>query len=137
MSYHRYNICDYYTIDPYLGDLNDFKELVELVHKNDIRIIIDVLLHHTGSCFEYFIRAIRGVQKYREWYCFTTGNDYEGFFNVPTMPKINHDNIETLKYLENVLKYWIDHGVDGFRIDVGLGILHWWLKTIYLKILYS
>ncbi len=134
LNYHRYDVCDYYTIDPYLGDLNDFKELVELIHKNDMRIVIDVPLHHTGSCFEYFMRAIRGEQKYREWYCFTTWNDYEGFFNVLTMPKINHDNIETLKYFENVLKYWIDHGVDGFRIDVGLGILHWWLKTIYYRI---
>ncbi|MCD6301801.1 MAG: glycoside hydrolase family 13 protein, partial [Staphylothermus sp.] len=42
LSYHRYDVCDYYKIDPYLGDLNDFKELVDLLHKNGIKIVLDI-----------------------------------------------------------------------------------------------
>ncbi|MCD6301802.1 MAG: hypothetical protein J7L82_07035 [Staphylothermus sp.] len=80
------------------------------------------------------MRAIKGEQKYRKWFCFTNENDYEGFFDVPIMPKINHDILETLTYFVDVLKYWIDQGTDGLRIDVGNGLLHWWLKTLYYRI---
>jgi len=59
---------------------------------------------------------------------------YESFFTIWSMPKINHDNIETLDYFVEVTKYWISRGIDGFRIDVGLGILYSWLKAYYLTV---
>lgn len=59
---------------------------------------------------------------------------YESFFTIWSMPKINHDNIETLDYFIEITKYWISQGIDGFRIDVGLGILYSWLKAYYLAV---
>jgi len=59
---------------------------------------------------------------------------YESFFTIWSMPKINHDNIETLNYFVEVTKYWISRGIDGFSIDVGLGILYSWLIAYYLTV---
>ena len=51
-SYHRYDESDYFRIDPYLGDENDLKRLIEKAHLEDIKIIIDLVPHHASPCIK-------------------------------------------------------------------------------------
>ncbi len=164
-SYHRYDVIDYYDIDKYVGTLDELKELIELLHMHNIKLVLDIPMHHTSPCFSLFIKALKEgpESKYWEWYNFlevysTYAKDimrylqpecrayeldtlylrekgikpfYESFFNLWSMPKINHDNPDTLRYFIKVTQYWIKKGINGFRIDVALGIHYQWLKAYY------
>jgi len=168
-SYHRYDVYDYRDVDRYLGTIDDLMELIEKLHRHGMRIVLDIPLHHTSSCFPAFIDALKNGRnsRYWNWYCFLEEPSreivkeilkylepecradelnqefhwrrrlkpfYECFFMVWSMPKINHDCMETLDYFIEITRYWIERGVDGFRIDVGLGIHSQWLKAYYIAV---
>lgn len=125
---HRYNVDDYYNVDPILGTNEDFKELVNVMHKNDIKVIIDMVFNHSGTNFYAFQDLIKNGEKskYSEWYNVysypinTKQINYETFAtNVREMPKLNTSNNEVQDFIINVLKYWINEfEVDGIRFDV-------------------
>ena len=156
-TYHRYDTVNYYEIDRYLGDIKLFKELLEKLHKRNIRVVLDIPVHHTSYCFHAFKDALeRGERsRYWNWYVFIKELDkvpreileelssivndpecscersrklrgttpfYETFYGVWCMPRLNYDNAEVVDFIKNVLKYWSRIGVDGFRLDVSLGV---------------
>lgn len=127
-SNHKYNINDYYKIDPAFGDTADLKELVEKAHNNGMKVILDGVFNHTGSGFFAFKDVIKNGKdsKYSGWYYideFPINQDkvnYYTFANgVRNMPKLNTNNSEVRKYFIDVAKYWIKEAdIDGWRFDV-------------------
>ncbi|HEX3030539.1 MAG TPA: glycoside hydrolase family 13 protein, partial [Clostridia bacterium] len=127
-SPHRYNTVDYYTIDPSLGDIETFDELVSCCHKKGIKVILDGVFNHIGSESEIFKDVIKNGEKskYAGWfniYSFpvTTSPvpNYETFSNnIGTMPKIFTDNTEVQDYFLKIAEFWTKRDVDGWRLDV-------------------
>ena len=141
-SYHKYNVSDYYAIDPQYGTMEDFEQLIAECDKRDIHVIIDLVVNHTGSDNVWFKEAVKYLQglpkgkkpnakdcKYIDYYFFSTeskGNSsrvvngtkyyYEGMFDY-SMPDLNLGNQAVRDEIENVMAFWIDKGVAGFRLD--------------------
>jgi len=129
-STHRYNTIDYYKIDPKLGSLTDFHNLINLAHKNQIRIILDGVFNHCGRGFFAFTDILENQENsaFRDWFyikhfpvnAYSAGEatDYLGWWGMKSLPKFNTNNTQVRKYLLDVAKYWIEQGADGWRLDV-------------------
>ncbi|WP_411170254.1 glycoside hydrolase family 13 protein [Clostridium sp. MB05] len=127
-SNHKYNIGDYFVIDPQFGDIEDAKELVKQCHKRNMKIVLDAVFNHSGDDFFAFEDIVKNGDSslYKDWYLVDSYpidkervNYYTFANNVYTMPKFNISNKEVTQYLLNVAKFWIDEvGVDGWRLDV-------------------
>ena len=130
-SNHRYDTCDYKTIDPMLGDEADFVRLCEEAHKRDIKIILDGVFSHTGSNSVYFDRnnifgngAVSNPDSpYRNWYRFDKyPHKYESWWGIETLPCVDELNSDYMDYIINdddsVVRHWLRLGADGYRLDV-------------------
>ena len=140
-SYHKYDVRDYYDIDPQYGTMADFDALMAECRKRDIHVITDLVLNHTGDDHEWFLTACdylrslhTGAQpnaeecKYVDYYYFfpeagpnrhaISGSEwyYEGMFS-PDMPDLNLANEHVRSDIRDIMKFWIDKGVAGFRLD--------------------
>lgn len=138
-SYHKYDASDYYKVDPKFGTEEDLKELLDLCHKRNVKVILDLAINHTGSDHMWFMKfaaAHRQHDTENEYYDFYTcvtmdtklngntyyqingcpGEYYEGNFDRE-MPELNFDNNKVREAVLDVAKYYLDLGVDGFRFD--------------------
>ena len=140
-SYHKYNVEDYYAIDPAYGTLEDFETLIAECEKRDIHVIIDLVLNHTASEHPWFKEAVSYLQnlpagaepnveecKYLDYYFFSRepgagarpveGTEwfYEGMFDF-TMPDVNFASEELWEEYRQIMEFWIGKGVAGFRLD--------------------
>lgn len=141
-----YDVSDYCDVDPRLGTLEQFNELVELVHSNGIKVIVDIVPNHTSDQHPWFRKALAAQpgSEERNKYVFHRGKG-KSFEEPPTnwqsnfggsawepcgdgwyylhlfakeQPDLNWNNPEVRKDFLKILKFWSDRGVDGFRIDV-------------------
>jgi len=131
-EYHKYDLLDYYHIDPCFGTDEDFKELVKVYHENGIRVIIDGVFNHCGWKFFAFEDVVQKGpdSKYADWFYglnfpvvrpddWETYPNYECFGYERMMPKLNLSNPEAEEYFCNVGKYWVrEFDTDGWRLDV-------------------
>lgn len=138
-SYHKYDVNDYYTIDPDFGTTDDLKELLALCHARNVKVILDLPINHTSrmnTWFNNFVKAHRDGNKadpYYNFYCFYTKGDtapggrnfaqlsgtddyYECNFDSG-MPELNFDSEAVRQAVLDVAKFYLDLGVDGFRFD--------------------
>lgn len=138
-SYHKYDVNDYYAIDPAFGTQEDLAELLELCHGRNVKVILDLVINHTGTLnpwFTAFAAARRSgdtQDPYYDFYaCYTKGEAvpsgrafrqlsgtdvfYECNFS-DGMPELNYDNEAVRQAVLDVAKYYLDLGVDGFRFD--------------------
>jgi glycosidase len=127
---HRYNAIDYMRIDPYLGSLKDFQDLVAVAKRNNVRVILDGVLNHCGREFFAFLDIIQNGESsaYRDWFfinkfpvkAYGRGKttDYAAWWGIRDLPKLNTDNPEVRKYLFDMTRFWLDQGIDGWRLDV-------------------
>lgn len=138
-SYHGYDVVDYKDINKDYGTIEDFKKLLEEAHKRDIKIFIDMVINHSSSEHKWFKEASKGKDNpYRDYYIWTDnkeevskvspmgtmpwskfkGNDdyHYGIF-WEGMPDLNLDNEKVKDELKDIAKFYIDIGVDGFRMD--------------------
>ncbi len=152
-SYHGYDVLNYYAVNPDYGTMADFKNLLNEAHKRNIKIIIDLVLNHTSSQHPFFVDANSSPNsKYRDWYMWSdkpgdhwvqgNGGYYYALF-YDCMPDLNYRNPEVTRQMFNVTKYWLDIGVDGFRLDAAKHLIeegnkientdstHAWLKGFY------
>ncbi len=141
-----YDVADYTRIHPDFGTLDDFKALLIEAHKRDLRILVELVVNHTSDQHPWF-QASRDPQhpdhaRYRDWYVWSDTDQpyaetriifldtepsnwsfdpvrrqyfWHRFFSY--QPDLNYDNPEVQKAMMRVVQYWIDLGVDGFRID--------------------
>lgn len=129
-SNHRYNISDYWKIDPKLGDLNDFRSLLNVAHDNHVRVILDGVFNHSSRGFFAFYDILENQQNsaYKDWFhiknfpveAYSPGNanSYLAWWGYKSLPKFNIDNPEVRSYLLEIARYWIEQGADGWRLDV-------------------
>ncbi len=130
-SNHRYNTADYLKIDPVLGDEKDLQSLVKTAEKYGIAIILDGVFSHTGDDSIYFNKYSRydscGAYNsmsspYSSWYKFEEfPNKYSSWWGIETLPETEENDLSFTNFItgENgVIKYWLDKGIKGFRLDV-------------------
>ena len=138
-SYHKYDVKDYYTIDPHFGTQADLDELIALCHQRGVKLILDMVINHTArsnAWFGAFTKAHRQDIKddpYYDFYTYYTqgekapagrafsalsGTDiyYECNFDGG-MPELNFDNPAVREEILKVSRYYLDRGIDGFRFD--------------------
>ena len=138
-SYHKYDVNDYYTIDPKFGTEEDLRELVELCHERNVKVILDLVINHTGTLnpwFTSFLNAHRNgdtddpYYDFYDWYPagetapagrafaqLSGTNDYYECNFSNSMPELNYDNDAVRQAVLDVAKYYLDLGIDGFRFD--------------------
>jgi len=138
-----YDISDYYGVLPTYGSQADFIALVEAVHQRGMRLIADLLLNHTSDQHPWFQSARSSrTSPYRDYYVWSDSSQkYQGtriifldsevsnwtwdeqagqFFwhrFYSSQPDLNYDNPAVQAEMQNVMKYWLDLGIDGFRMD--------------------
>lgn len=129
-STHRYNTVDYFRVDPKLGSLDEFRRLVKKAHRKKIRIILDGVFNHCGRGFFAFSDVLEngGNSPYLDWYhihrfpleAYTPGKvrNFEAWWGYKSLPKFNTQTPAVRKYILDVARYWIEEGVDGWRLDV-------------------
>jgi len=144
-----YDVADYQDIDPLFGTLYDARALIDEVHDSGMRIIIDLVPNHTSDQHPWFQDALSAGpgSAERGRYIFRTGrapdqppNDWRSVFGgsawtqVPdgewylhlfaaAQPDLNWRNPEVAAEFEDILRFWLDRGVDGFRVDVAHGLI--------------
>lgn len=127
-SNHKYNIKDYFSIDPQFGTLEEAKEMVKAAHDSGIKVIFDAVFNHTGHDFFAFEDIIKNGEKseYKDWYHLNSlpidldnTNYYTFAEKITSMPKLRTENEKVRQYFFEVGKYWIrEVGIDGWRLDV-------------------
>lgn len=132
-SYHKYDITDFEGIDPQFGTMADFEKLVTKAHAMDVRVLLDLVIQHTSSQHPWFQQAVKALQAgtsspYIDYYHFatapqagyveyqSTGIYYSAVFS-PDMPDLNLDDPALRTDLAGIVKFWLDKGADGFRLD--------------------
>lgn len=135
-SYHKYDTMDYYAIDHRFGTEADLRELIQLCHERNVKIILDLVINHTSNnhfWFDQFWNAHKNNDTTNPYYDFYTYADapvsgrtfqqisgsahyYECNFSGD-MPELNFDNEVVRKEMVTLAKTYLDMGVDGFRFD--------------------
>ena len=140
-----YDISNYRDIYKPFGTLDDFKKMLSEMHKRGIRLIMDLVVNHTSSEHKWFKEAIKDKNSpYRDYYIIKKGrkngakapNNWSGFFGEKAwerigdsedyylhlfakgQPDLNWENEKVREEVKDILRYWLDMGVDGFRCDV-------------------
>ena len=140
-SNHRYNAYDLMAVDPLLGGDAAFRELLEVAHAREIRVILDGVFNHVGRGFWPFQHIVEsgGSSPYRDWFylddevlagrreiiaqqgqlCPEQGpRGYRSWWDVPSLPKLRIEHPGVREYLMSVAEHWTRFGIDGWRLDV-------------------
>ena len=135
-TYHKYNVNDYYAIDGNFGSIDDLKDLIEACHARGVKLILDLVINHTGSgnqWFKNFSEAHRNGDKeneYYDWYVYYTRGESEpeagkNYGPIPgtsdyyecnfsgDMPELNFDKEEVREAVLDVAKYYLDLGASA------------------------
>ncbi|MEG3634747.1 glycoside hydrolase family 13 protein [Micromonospora palythoicola] len=146
-----YDVADYRDVDPMFGNLADFEAMITDAHALGLRIIVDIVPNHTSDKHPWFTAALAAApgSPERARYLFADGkgddgaqppNDWESIFGGPAwtrvpdgqwylhlfdpaQPDLNWRHSEVRREFEDILRFWLDRGVDGFRIDVAHGMI--------------
>ncbi|PCF41262.1 alpha,alpha-phosphotrehalase [Staphylococcus delphini] len=142
MNDNGYDIRDYYQVNAQFGNKEDLRTLIDEAHARGLKMMLDIVINHTSTEHEWFQQAQQSVDNpYRDYYFFRRSEDglptnwlskfggnawqydeatdeyYLHLFDV-TQADLNWDNPEVRHALYEMINYWIDFGVDGFRFDV-------------------
>lgn len=137
-----YDIADYYQVDPAFGTMEDAEELIREAGKRGIGIMFDMVFNHTSTEHEWFKKALAGDREYQDYYIFREGKpenpptNWESKFGGSaweyvhslkkwylhlfdrTQADLNWENPKVREELKNVIRFWKEKGVRGFRFDV-------------------
>ena len=135
-SYHGYDVTDYKAINPDYGDLADFDRLLQQAHRRGIKVIIDFVLNHSSSQHPWFRQARAPGSAQRDFYIWRDAPDtrwrrpWDGanvwhssangyYFGIfwSGMPDLNLEHPEVDANMLDAMRFWLDRGVDGFRVD--------------------
>lgn len=140
-----YDIADYRNINPEYGTMEDFKAVLDGAHERGLKVIMDLVVNHTSDQHEWFKKSAAKDPKYKDYYIWRPGRGKDGrkfpnnwmatfpgdgwqwneergeyylhLFAVE-QPDLNHDNPAVRQEVKDIMRFWLDMGVDGFREDV-------------------
>jgi oligo-1,6-glucosidase len=138
MADNGYDMADYKAIDPLFGTMADFDAMIARAKELDLKIVLDIALNHTSTAHPWFQAAIANPQgPYRDYYHWRdTPNNWQSIFGGPawsqpdgdqqhylhlfdkTQADLNWSNRAVREAIYDALRFWLDRGVDGFRLDV-------------------
>ncbi|MCU1469987.1 MAG: alpha-amylase [Glaciihabitans sp.] len=146
-----YDVADYRDVDPIFGTLADFDRMLGSAHSRGLRVIVDMVPNHTSNAHGWFVAALAAGagSPERELYLFREGrgengelppNNWQSVFGGPAwtrvedgqwylhlfdtaQPDLNWRNPAVIAEFEGILRFWLDRGVDGFRVDVAHGLI--------------
>ena len=137
-----YDISDYKAIHPEFGTMADMEELLAEAGKRDIKIVMDLVINHTSDQHPWFQKSRRKEEPYRDYYIWRPGkgkkppNNWSGFFGGGTwqyddvreeyylhlfakdQPDLNYHNPRVIQEVKDIMRFWLEKGVAGFRCDV-------------------
>lgn len=140
-----YDIADYKNINPEYGTMDEFKQILDKAHSLGMKVIMDLVINHTSNQHEWFKKSCAGDPEYKDFYIWEKGkgkdgkkvpNNWMSTFPGPAweyneqrkefylhlyakeQPDLNHDNPKVREAIKDVMRFWLDMGVDGFREDV-------------------
>ena len=139
-----YDIADYRNISPDYGDLDVFKKVLDECHKRGMKVIMDLVVNHTSRQHQWFLESQKGHDNpYHDYYFWRKGkgdkkppNNWLSTFDgdaweynenldeyylhifAKGQPDLNHDNPKVREEVKDIMRFWLDMGVDGFREDV-------------------
>lgn len=158
-SYHKYSVEDYCKVDDEFGTNDDFKKLIEECNKRGINVITDLVINHSSDLHPWFKKACEEVKEgnldgYAKYYHIVKAEDKDlscTYYNIPetdyyyeanfssSMPELNLSNDKVREEIKEIMKFWFDMGVAGFRLDAikyydmggddGLEFLSWFMDT--------
>ena len=142
-----YDIADYQQIDPIFGTMAEFDELLAEAHKRDMYIVMDLVINHCSDQHEWFQKALQDPEgEYGDYFYFRKGKDgqppsnYRSYFGgsawekvegteyyylhmfAKEQPDLNWENPRVLEELYSMINWWLDKGLDGFRVDAIINI---------------
>ncbi len=129
-SNHRYHTYDYFRVDPMLGDNAAFDRLIDESHRRGLRVVIDGVFNHASRGFFPFHDVAENGQSspWSDWFHISgwpihpyeesKPANYDAWWGLRALPKLNTDNPEVRAYLMRVAEHWIERGADGWRLDV-------------------
>ncbi|WP_342429740.1 glycoside hydrolase family 13 protein [Neobacillus sp. FSL H8-0543] len=133
-SNHKYDTIDYLDIDPQFGTKETFRKLIEVCHKNGIKVMLDAVFNHSGYYFPQFQDVLKHGEnsRFKNWFHINQfpivtepKPNYDTFAYTPFMPKLNTENPEVKEYLLEVGRYWVrEFNIDGWRLDVANEVDH-------------
>ncbi|XP_076628860.1 alpha-glucosidase-like [Colletes latitarsis] len=141
-----YDIADFNTVDPVFGTMTDFENMVKRAHELNLKVIIDLVPNHSSDKHEWFQKSLQNIEPYNDFYVWHNGtmledgsiappnnwvsalgghawqwrDERKAFYLhqfMPEEPDLNYRNEKVADEMKNVLRFWLDKGVDGFRID--------------------
>ncbi|EJN57573.1 glycoside hydrolase family 13 protein [Halogranum rubrum] len=139
-----YDISDYRSINDAYGDMDDWRQFLSALHERDIRLIMDLVVNHTSDEHEWFQRSRRRDGKFDDYYIWRDGtndgddppNNWESVFGGPAwtydevrgqwylhlfdekQPDLNWRNPDVRESVYEMMNWWLEQGIDGFRMDV-------------------
>ena len=137
-SYHGYDVDDYYGVNPQYGTMQDFENLIAACKAKGISVMLDITFNHSSSTNKWFIASKNPDDPHRNWYHWIDADDSRYSLNTKVwghnlwnkvgnsyyageffdgMPDFNLDSQELRAELKNVISFWMDKGVSGFRFD--------------------
>ena len=147
-SNHRYHTYDYYNVDPLLGGNDALRELLDQAHRKNIRVVLDGVFNHASRGFWQFHQTLENgvASPYVDWFYFDPDHlqgkkhwgaypspqeqdaiqregsykaiGYQGWWNLPALPKFNTQTPAVREFIFKVAEHWIRFGIDGWRLDV-------------------
>ncbi|EZA54318.1 putative maltase D [Ooceraea biroi] len=139
-----YDMSDFVNVDPIFGSLQDFQTLLKRAKKLGLKVVLDLVPNHTSDKHVWFQKALQGNKKYKNYYVWADGknkdaqtppNNWISVFSDSAwtyvesqkqwylhqfdyrQPELNFYNPDVQEEMKNVLKFWLDLGIDGFRVD--------------------
>lgn len=131
---HRYHTHDYFTVDPILGGNDAFRQFLDEAHRRGMRVMLDGVFNHASRGFLQFNHIMENQEQspYLDWFIVKKlplrafdekrRPNYECWWNLRELPKLNTDNAQVRDFIYSVAEYWLQQGVDGWRLDVPLDI---------------
>ncbi|MCK6211504.1 DUF3459 domain-containing protein [Georgenia sp. EYE_87] len=138
---HGYDTVDHFTIDPRLGDRADFDALVAAAHERGLKVVLDGVFNHVGSRHPAFLRALDGGPDHPEAGLFRlawpegaaagTRPEYATFEGHEGLVALDHDAPAVAELVEEVMRYWLRAGADGWRLDAAYAVPpSFWAKVL-------
>src|SRR5688572_239476 len=131
-SNHRYHTFDYFQVDPLLGGNAALRELLDQAHLRNIKVVLDGVFNHASRGFWQFHHILEtgGNSPYIDWFIIEKWplnpypknakekTNYEAWWNMAALPKLNTKTPAVREFILDIVHYWLEFGIDGWRLDV-------------------